>query len=116
MTKMLLQSKDQQDFIALVDEKQASTWQWAPGIEFVCREESLGWGLALYIYRQTQRPNLFFETLKRRFENVESYDDCFICLDSQLTFVIWHELTGDHRREQVYILVRQLLALAGLKH
>lgn len=116
MTETILQSKDQHDFLALVDEKRASIWQWAPGTEFVCREESVGWGLALHIQRQTQWPNLFSETLKRRFENVESYEGCRICLDSQLTFVIWHELPSDHQREQVYALVRQLLALAGLKH
>ena len=115
MTETILQSKDQQDFLALVDEKRASTWQCAPGIEFVCRQESVGWGLALYIERQMQRPNLFSETLKRRFENAQSYEGCCICLDSQLTFVIWHGLAGDYQREQICEVGRQLLTLAGLR-
>lgn len=116
MTETILQSSDQQDFIARIVEKRASSWQWAPGIEFVCRQESLGWALALNIERKAQRPELFSETLKRRFENVESYDGYFICLDSHRTFVVWHELQSDYQSAQLQSLVCQLLSLAGLKH
>ncbi|WP_339494515.1 MULTISPECIES: negative regulator of hrp expression HrpV [unclassified Pseudomonas] len=116
MTETILQSSDQQDFLMRIGEKQASVWQWAPGIEFVCRKESLGWGLALNIQRQAQRPDLFSEALKRRFENVESYDGYYICLDSQHTFVVWHELNIEYQGEQLQTLLCQLLSLAGLKH
>ncbi|MDI2591015.1 negative regulator of hrp expression HrpV [Pseudomonas sp. N3-W] len=116
MTEPILQSADQQDFITRIVEKRPSSWQWAPGIEFVCRQESLGWALALSIERQAQRPELFSETLKRRFENVELYEGYYICLDSQQTFVVWHELTNDYHNAQLQSLVGQLLSLAGLKH
>ncbi|QXI31253.1 negative regulator of hrp expression HrpV [Pseudomonas vanderleydeniana] len=116
MTETIFHSTDQQDFLRRTAEKRAGVLQWAPGIEFVCRKESLGWGLALNIRRQAQRPELFSETLKRRFEDVESYEGYYICLDSQRTFVVWHELQGDYRCEQIQALLLQLLSLAGLKH
>lgn len=116
MTEMILRSTDRQDFIARVSQKCASSWQWAPGIDFVCRQESVGWGLALNIKPQAQRPDLFSETLKRRFEDVESYEGYYICLDSQHTFVVWHELSSDDQDEQVQHLLCEFLSLAGLKH
>ncbi|MFJ4192627.1 negative regulator of hrp expression HrpV [Pseudomonas sp. NPDC089534] len=116
MTETILQSTDQQDFLQRIAQKRASVWQWAPGVEFVCRQESLGWGVSLNIQRQAQRPDLFSETLKRRFDNVESYEGYYICLDSQHTFVVWHELHNDDQGEQLQALLGQLLSLAGLKH
>ncbi|MGE8187531.1 negative regulator of hrp expression HrpV [Pseudomonas sp. NPDC086278] len=115
MTESTLQMSDQQRFLNQVSEKRASKWQWAPGIEFVCRQESLGWALMLNIERQAQRPDLFSETLRRRFENAESYEGYYICLDSRRTFVVWHELDHTCQSAQLQSLVSQLLSLAGLR-
>ncbi|AHF67044.1 hypothetical protein PCH70_18910 [Pseudomonas cichorii JBC1] len=77
----------------------------------------MGWGLALMIERQAQRPNLFSDTLKRRFEDVESYDGYYICLDNQQRFVVWHELGRDYRREDtLHGLLSEFLTLTGFKH
>jgi hypothetical protein len=117
MTETILRSSDQRDFLVSIGEQQPSTWQWAPGIDFVYRRDSVGWGLALMIERQAQRPNLFSDTLKRRFENVESYDGYYLCLDNQQRFVVWHELDRDYRREDtLHGLLSEFLTLTGFKH
>lgn len=115
MTEVFFETSGQQEFLRYATESRASAWQWAPGIEFVCRKESIGWGIALNIHRQAQHSDLFSETLKRRFENVESYDGCYICLDSNYTLVVWHELHNGCQSEQLHELLDQLLSLAGVK-
>ncbi|WP_260954403.1 negative regulator of hrp expression HrpV [Pseudomonas citri] len=117
MNEVIIRSTDRQGFISRIGDGQASIWQWAPGIELVFREEGVGWGIALNIHRSAQRPNLFSDTLKRRFEDVESFDGYYICLDSQHTFVIWRALPGELRSsDTLEHLLTQVLELAGLKH
>ncbi|EJM67167.1 hypothetical protein PMI30_02346 [Pseudomonas sp. GM50] len=117
MNEVIIRSTDQQDFMTHVGEGRASAWQWAPGIELVFREEGVGWGIALNIQRSAQRPNLFSDTLKRRFEDIESFDGYYICLDGQHTFVIWHALPDELRSsDTLEQILTQVLELAGLKH
>ncbi|EKN45184.1 MULTISPECIES: hypothetical protein [Pseudomonas] len=117
MTETILRSNDQRDFFVSIGQQRPSTWQWAPGIDFVHRKDSVGWGLSLMIERRAQRPDLFSDALKRRFENIESYDGYYICLDSQQRFVVWHELDPDYRREDaLQELVGEFLMLAGFNN
>ncbi|WLG82449.1 negative regulator of hrp expression HrpV [Pseudomonas cucumis] len=117
MNEVIIQSADQHSFITHVGDGRASVWQWAPGIELVFREEGVGWGIALNIRHSAQRPNLFSDTLKRRFEDVETFDGYYICLDSQHTFVIWHALPCEQRSsDALEQFLAQVLELAGLKH
>lgn len=117
MSEMILHSANQQDFLACIGEERASIWPWAPGIELVYRKESIGWGVALNIQRKAQRPNLFSDTLKRRFEDVESYDGYYLCLDSQQTFVVWHAVSNEcFSVVLMQGLINGLLELVGLTH
>lgn len=100
----------------MIRERRASTWQWSPGVDFIHDDASLGWGLALSIERRAQRPNLFSDTLRRRFEGLESYDGFYVCLDSQQRFVVWHELDVEDRSDnRLQGLLDKLLVLAGFR-
>ncbi|BAP46077.1 negative regulator of hrp expression HrpV [Pseudomonas sp. 21LCFQ02] len=117
MTETILRSADQRDFFVTIREGRSSTWQWSPGVDFIHDDASVGWGLALSIERRAQRPNLFSDTLRRRFESIEAYEGYYVCLDSQQRFVVWHELAGDYRSDNdLQRLIDRLLVLAGFRH
>jgi hypothetical protein len=67
-------------------------WEIAPGIEFGLRREPHSVGIALQVQSQALRPNQIQRALERRFAYPADYADCFLFLDPQRAFVVWHAL------------------------
>jgi hypothetical protein len=110
-------NSDHGNFLAAVLAGQASRWSWAPGIDFTFNEERVGWGVALNIKRQFQRPDLFASALAKRFQEAMSYEGYYLCLDSWETFIVWHAIQEEGRDlTSLQRIINRLLDLAGLHH
>lgn len=117
MIELTEASSERGNFLASVLAGQASSWSWAPGIDFTFNEESVGSGVALNIKRQFQRPGLYDHALAKRFQEAMSYEGCYLCLDSWETFIVWHAVREECRDlASLQGIIDRLLDLAGLQH
>lgn len=117
MTERIETNSDQGHFLASILAGQASRWSWAPGIDFTFNEERIGWGVALSIEYQFQRPGQFASALAKRFQDAMDYEGCYLCLDGGEKFIVWHAVQEEYRDlTTLQRIINRLLELAGLHH
>lgn len=113
----MFDAREKTAFYACVSAGQAARWTVADGVAFFSRREYLTWGIALQIDSRALQPQQLGQSLERRFEMPELFNDYFLFLDPLRDFVVWHAVPPSSNDDELLDEIREhQLALAGLDH